>query len=298
MTCAANTRGAFMAIRLVDAVRRWDEAQQWHHPKQGEDEKEAVRRLIGSECYWVSEDMMTLIEHAAKEMPGEEFYPTDVPSKSGFVCLSKDINLRGDDGKQKTLPVSAWSWGVDDEAKNCSITLWINGRPVTTESVPFGSSWEEIQSNKPRKSHGSDLKNVLAHMRDPDFVDRVMNPRPGVFEISFMRFPKALWTISQQRLADIETYQPPRYIRRQLAKAGSALADRMLKVVRLRRATYAAHGGSSDVEWTHRWLVNGHWRNQWLPSVENHRLQYIMPYVKGPEDKPFVPKRVLNMVNR
>ena len=45
-----------------------------------------------------------------------------------------------------------------------------------------------------------------------------------------------------------------------------------------------------SVSWSHRWLVNGHWRNQWLPSRAAHRLQWIAGYVKGPASKPLVVK--------
>jgi len=36
------------------------------------------------------------------------------------------------------------------------------------------------------------------------------------------------------------------------------------------------------------------WRNQWYPSLSQHRQKWISPYVKGPEDKPLVvrPRRV------
>jgi len=43
----------------------------------------------------------------------------------------------------------------------------------------------------------------------------------------------------------------------------------------------------TSVNWTHRWLVRGHWRQQ--PHGFNRklrRLKWIDPYVKGPEDKP------------
>lgn len=40
------------------------------------------------------------------------------------------------------------------------------------------------------------------------------------------------------------------------------------------------------VDWECRWLVRGHLRNQYYPSTDTHRLKYIHPYMKGPEDKP------------
>lgn len=41
-------------------------------------------------------------------------------------------------------------------------------------------------------------------------------------------------------------------------------------------------------EWNHRWIVRGHWRNQWYPSTQVHRPKYVPSYVKGPEDKPLI----------
>ena len=75
-----------------------------------------------------------------------------------------------------------------------------------------------------------------------------------------------------------------------------------LVVVRLRRLSTAVedtdtpHGDGPD--YSHQWLVGGHWRNQWLPSRAAHRLQWISPYVKGPADKPLVVKERLTVWER
>jgi hypothetical protein len=34
--------------------------------------------------------------------------------------------------------------------------------------------------------------------------------------------------------------------------------------------------------------VNGHVRAQWYPSEQAHRLIWIAPYLKGPEDAPML----------
>lgn len=39
--------------------------------------------------------------------------------------------------------------------------------------------------------------------------------------------------------------------------------------------------------WSHRWMVRGHYRNQWRPSTQGHHLTWIPAYIKGPGDKPF-----------
>lgn len=35
-----------------------------------------------------------------------------------------------------------------------------------------------------------------------------------------------------------------------------------------------------------RWLVRGHLRNQWYPSMSSHKLIWVPPYVKGPDGAP------------
>lgn len=42
-----------------------------------------------------------------------------------------------------------------------------------------------------------------------------------------------------------------------------------------------------NIEWSHRWVVRGHSRNQYYPSTGEHRTIWIESYEKGPEDKPF-----------
>ncbi len=41
-------------------------------------------------------------------------------------------------------------------------------------------------------------------------------------------------------------------------------------------------------QWRHQWMVSGHIRNQWYPSIKAHRTIYIPPYAKGPKDLPLL----------
>lgn len=41
-------------------------------------------------------------------------------------------------------------------------------------------------------------------------------------------------------------------------------------------------------EWSGRWWVGGHYRAQWYPSLSAHRVIWVAPYVKGPDDKPLI----------
>ncbi|TXH58329.1 MAG: hypothetical protein E6Q97_02475, partial [Desulfurellales bacterium] len=49
------------------------------------------------------------------------------------------------------------------------------------------------------------------------------------------------------------------------------------------------HCPNTCTQWRYQWLVNGHWRAQWYPKSQEHRTIWIMPHMKGPEDKPVKP---------
>lgn len=38
--------------------------------------------------------------------------------------------------------------------------------------------------------------------------------------------------------------------------------------------------------WKQRWIVRGHYRAQWYPKSQSHRVIWVAPYLKGPEDAP------------
>jgi hypothetical protein len=65
---------------------------------------------------------------------------------------------------------------------------------------------------------------------------------------------------------------------------------RVVTLRRLHRTEAApAEGTAEHVEWSHRWLVSGHWRWQRVGvGRTERRLTYVRPHVKGPDDKPLV----------
>jgi hypothetical protein len=61
-----------------------------------------------------------------------------------------------------------------------------------------------------------------------------------------------------------------------------------LKVIALRafESSGKEHSDRGAVDWSHRWIVSGHWRKQYHPSTREHVPTWIHPYIKGPDDKP------------
>lgn len=91
-----------------------------------------------------------------------------------------------------------------------------------------------------------------------------------------------------QKVVTAETQQVERHRRKEFMRA-TKQTQCDVRVVQLRRSEPSERReGESEVEWSCRWAVSGHWRNQPCgPQNTDRRLQYIMPYVKGPDDKPF-----------
>jgi hypothetical protein len=65
-----------------------------------------------------------------------------------------------------------------------------------------------------------------------------------------------------------------------------------VRVVTLRRQQAGGGEAAGTVEWGCRWIVSGHWRNQYLPASGGHRPTWIGAHVKGPDSKPLKPPAV------
>jgi hypothetical protein len=79
--------------------------------------------------------------------------------------------------------------------------------------------------------------------------------------------------------------------RRELLKVGrDEDAEEAVRVVTLRQPKNNGKPGEvgDGRDWSSRWWVRGHCRAQWCPSTKSHKLIWIAPYLKGPEDKPIV----------
>lgn len=99
----------------------------------------------------------------------------------------------------------------------------------------------------------------------------------------------ALWEFMIQKIVTVIPTRAPRPYVRQMKRAG-ILEVPDIQVITLRaheQQVYAA-SEASGVEWTHRWIVRGHWRDQWYPRMQLHLPKWISPYVKGPDGTPLI----------
>lgn len=107
----------------------------------------------------------------------------------------------------------------------------------------------------------------------------------------------AVFLLLEQRIA-VEHHEPvSRAVRRRAEKAGVASEVRVLTW--RRPAGDADENGSGLADWSCRWWVSGHWRQQPCgPQRRERRLTYVAPYIKGPEDKPLDVRPTVNVWRR
>lgn len=149
---------------------------------------------------------------------------------------------------------------------------------------------------------------VAREAKDPrsfvgvDDQGHLSKQKETIFDIGYIaRFFVAGCLWMHQRIVTMSAGPVERHRRKQLAREHDAPLPPDVKVIQLRRSEShpASNVLSEPVEWRCRWVVSGHWRNQYYPSKGEHRLVPILPYVKGPEDKPLrIPSHTVYAVNR
>jgi hypothetical protein len=97
-----------------------------------------------------------------------------------------------------------------------------------------------------------------------------------------------LWL--KQRVLQRSSMRVPRQPGRHLARTNNLATVPLVEVVHLRRAETPPSDQIltpiTNVNWSCRWIVAGHWRNAWFPSIEQHIPIWINPFIKGPQDAP------------
>ncbi len=115
-------------------------------------------------------------------------------------------------------------------------------------------------------------------------LDNARNRETNLAKVSLFA---TMLAFLQQRILIPQKSLADRMARHRFERAKQKPPSDEIQVVILRpieRRT--GEGEHRNVERTCRWIVRGHWRNQWYPSQKHYRPKYIASYLKGPEDKP------------
>jgi len=236
--------------------------------------KWSAEKLIGissghvehGQPYWVSKDMVQLLMQVAPRIEVQELLPTDLPTPTGFVLFEEPIIVKDFRGAEINMHILAWGPANTKAGPGVSLSLYSDIDSMDPYGTPYAMrelwGWE----------YG------------------VLEMEPAM--MAFWKLMSAMWTLMQQRIA-VNTKGPMnKKTAKRLARRGiDPYAIPQVQVITLRRTSVQSdHSIHREVEWSHRWLVDAHWRKQWYPSIQGHRQILILPYMKGPADKPIVTK--------
>jgi hypothetical protein len=287
--------------------------------------------LNRGETHYVSHAITAAVDAAAREATDEPLFPTDLPCPHGLMVFEypliiPDLHpITGAVMRELQMPIRAIGWSTQtvqvrnrdtdmldphpgifyalytDEGAWRSLFLpsvkehlpeeWAEYRHVydgvsthdpmwaiDTSGWAFGTSWERGGGELPREAfEQGKIHDDVAHVR---------------------RFILAMWRFQWSRILVPQIHKPTRAEHRQAVRAGLKLEDGYIKVLRLRRHVEMEARGEptptgDQLAYDHQWMVRGHPRRQWFPSlgparnpdgsfnVDSHRLVWIEPHTKG-----------------
>ncbi|MFC8953638.1 hypothetical protein ACFT8P_13525 [Streptomyces sp. NPDC057101] len=239
--------------------------------------------------FWVSPDMVNVIEAAQETLPDDTVLLEEPPANHGFLMLAAPFTLRCDNPRCfDDHPFCGLWW------RRVHRVLPVAGQ--TTSAVQGGLllQWLSPAHNEREREHfGSPVVPAGAGIFLPAGRPLAMRRsieaqaiRPESTVLS--RYARTMWILMQQPLAEVKALDTPRPQRRRLKRAGQKPGPVNVVALRSSPSAPACSEQKTNVEWTHRWIVRGHWRRQWHPRLQARRPIWIHEHVKGPEDKPLV----------
>lgn len=244
---------------------------------------EASKMLLADPIY-VTDEMFTVAEAACEMFRPEALHESDLLTTNGFVLLPRPF--------------------LTPDVHN-KITAWRAFAWMPAQTIEGEHSGIHLATYTNRADHElDDYRDMLALVPPDQQADwSMLHAQPWWFGVEAPKNMEGagwwvncqvLFRLMMQHIAIREERQAPRATRRRWQREWDKQPEgkeRYVVVVKLRRPKSKGDSEERDVQWQHRWLVSGHWRNQWFPSLNRHRQIWISPFIKGPEDKPLVVRK-------
>lgn len=238
--------------------------------------------------YYVTSDMVRLTNEAARTRDDSPMHMDEVPHGVGFAYLETPIPIETgaqvvDRDTGELTPVVAkvraifWLSGggashvyapdMDEMRPGLSVMLLTD--KLDKDELYDGDVWELgprlVYAGVTNAAYGRPLPEGLA-----------------------ARWTAAFFHLVETPLATRSEAAPDRATRRRALRRGDKVETVSVINLRTRPFKYEDHepGGR---EYSHRFIVDGHWRNQPYGDGTIRRI-YIAPFIKGPSDKPLVIK--------
>jgi hypothetical protein len=287
-----------------------------------------------SEAFYVTKDLSAELQRRADDesyMPQiRQFDRAEAPTLTGFVYIEGGLPIRelrgrtelahwliwgpataSDPRDRKPYPVIAfWMFndtlepdevaqdmepGMLDGLKPLVGRFLFQGADVLTERQRLGPMRREISQESLDQLRTGDK-----HRRDYGEVPPIPERAEDVWFTNSSRYLVALWDLLNEEVG-VVSHGDARLDRAVVRRAKRMNLPGRVTVVKLRRAKYVDtdYLGERHVDWSHRWLVRGHWRNQACGPGRTQRQRIWIPsHIKGPEDKPLVQSEKVYRLDR
>jgi hypothetical protein len=261
----------------------------------------------GAHTFHVQAEMTDLIDAASLGLSDDTPWRRELlPTEVGFVYFDKPLVAHDTRGRMLKAHALLWGPGSIGDVP-CTMLYWFNDVDDPDDLIKFKVESSLAFSDHIRSCGRLQLFHidVIGDNEDvgpakvapnEDYEKRIEEEgdQPLPADNGVRRFVAYLRLLSQTLIksspADVDKAAMKRATRRGLPG--------LVTTVTLRRVRYVGNEthDETEVEWSHRWLVRGHWRRQ--PCGPDHPLAepdghggfvaiiYINPYIKGPEDKP------------
>jgi hypothetical protein len=278
-------------------IRGWTNASALH-----EDEKRAMygllmqteaAKLLTADAIWVAPEICEIVQVAREGFKPEALEREDFLVPNGFVYFAQPLYMKDRHGM--TCSLGAISWCPVFLKSQRDDTDDTEGMAITVYSSCFAEDDDfQHQHLRHRQEYGIELAplhaTVIAFGEPFDEGDLLDEHDQYTAADEWWKTVQATLRLMQQRLA-IQVDTPlPRATRRRAERADHPIRE--MTLIRLRRAT-VKHGDEEGEgrHFTHRFLRDSHWRNQWYPSLSRHRQIWIHPTIVGDESLPLIVKK-------
>lgn len=250
-----------------------------------------------AEVIYTSPAMSSLTAHAAKSLPGFNLREEDVPCPAGMIFWGYEgqmlSSMRGTDIAEDRVPMAAIGWELAEAQGKVGLFLcmFVESEELIQTQLSLGmTKAEEISMRKMLPT----VVNAIGHTAwvafgDVDVPIQELIKTGGVDADVLISTAvlKTAWLLMDQELTESTREEASRASVKRMRNMGSKRPTDV-RVIDIKRRPSSGKGSGSGREYRHKFLVNGHWRNQWYPGLGEHRPVWISPYLKGPENAPML----------
>lgn len=267
-------------------------------------------RLIDCDPIFVSQGMCDVARAALEGFAPEPLLESDVITPRGFMYFAQPFDVYDRFDKPVQIPAVSWMriWNASSPEQKAELEEKVH-REDAARSV---RSADEVIERMGIDVAGLAMTIYCMHEYEPGYPEILpMHVTPWYIGMTYdgnevdvggqatgaawwWRVVQVTFRLMQQRLAVRHIERPDRASRRRAAVL-KMHDETEIVIVRLRHEDSPRSERTGETaNYSHRFIVGGHWRNAWYPSQGIHRQIWISPYIKGPEDKPLIvrPRRV------